>query len=144
MATKRKLEDESTTDHLIGYLTNVSPVRTSASGTTKYFTGKFQTSKTETRRLISFSPEKHAEFVRNSQQTSPVRLMNATQQIGRNGEMEITVNRNSKMDICTRKLDFKRQSCSDVKKNLSEYKLAALVTENMLVRTVLRYMYLHI
>lgn len=135
MAEKRTHEES---ESLTGYLTDVSPIKTSGSGTTKYFTAKFQTSKTEVRRLVSFSPEKHGEYMRSSQQSTPVKLTNAKLKVGRNGDVEITTNRSTNLEVSNAKINFKKQIFR-VSKEHESAKLDTLTTENMIVSKPCRF-----
>jgi hypothetical protein len=128
MAEKRTHDQSS----LTGYLSDVSPVKTSSNGTTRYFTAKLQSSKSEVRRLVSFTPEKHAEYVRSSQQSTPVKISNAILKVGRNGEIEITTNKSSNLKVSSAKLDFKRRILQ-ISKEPTTAKLDTLTTENMIV-----------
>ena len=103
MAAKRKLSFEDS--DVKGYLYNISKIELSANGKTKYFTGTFQSAKSEINRLVSFSPEKHEEFVRASTINKPVKLKNATLSPGRDG-LEIKVNRTTLLEVCTTPLSF--------------------------------------
>lgn len=129
MAEKRTHEESGS---LTGYLTDVSPIKTSGTGTTRYFTAKFQSSKTEVRRLVSFSPEKHGEYMRSSQQSTPVKITNAKLKVGRNGDVEITTNRSTNLEISNTKLDFKKQILQVTREHATA-KLNTLTTENMIV-----------
>lgn len=127
----KRSHDETT---LSGYLSNVSPVKCSATGTTKYFTAQMQTSKDEIRRLVSFAPEKHAEFMQSSQKNTPIKLTDATVKCGRDGAIEIMTNRRTRIEIAG-PLAFKKKilqlSADEEAPNTS--KLNELTTENMVV-----------
>lgn len=139
MAEKRKSPPESETQTnlpITGYLMNVSPVLTSSSGTTKYFTAVLQTGKSESRRLVSFSPEKHPQFVRTAQQDSPIKLTNAKLQVGRTGELEITANRSTQIEVTPEKLTFKKRLVMEESARPTTYTLQQLTKENMVVSFV--------
>mgnify|MGYP003691379455 CR=1 FL=1 len=92
---------------LVGYLHNISNVETAQNGHTKYFTGTFQTGKNDLKKLVSFTPEKHGNYVRAANMDTPVKIINSTLSPGKSG-VEILVRRGTVMDLFNEVLNFKK------------------------------------
>ncbi|XP_022307563.2 uncharacterized protein LOC111113563 [Crassostrea virginica] len=69
--------------------------------------------------------------MRSSQQSTPVKLTNAKLKVGRNGDVEITTNRSTNLEVSNAKINFKKQIFR-VSKEHESAKLDTLTTENMI------------
>ncbi|XP_052068057.1 uncharacterized protein LOC127707516 [Mytilus californianus] len=122
---KRKLNMDS----LTGYLHNVSTVTLSANGKTKYFTGTFQMTKTDTKRLVCFAHDKHEKFVSAATMNSPVKLTGATLSPGRSGQIDVICNKSTTLQVAMNELTFKKQKIQT--NDESEPKDLINLSENM-------------
>ncbi|CAG2241402.1 unnamed protein product [Mytilus edulis] len=122
---KRKLDMDSIT----GYLHNVSTVTLSANGKTKYFTGTFQMTKTDTKRLVCFAHEKNEKFVSAATMNSPVKLTGATLSPGRSGQVDVICNKSTTLQVAMNELTFKKQKIQT--NDESEPKDLINLSENM-------------
>ena len=130
---KRSIGGDVKDNSLIGYLHNISTVTTASNGKTKYFSGSFQTSKTDVKRLISFQPENHAKFSSAAQMTSPIKLTGSRLSPGRNGQIEILCDKNTSLEVLMDELPFKKQKLSQGDQIAEAKNLSDLTTDKMRV-----------
>ena len=130
MAKRNAADDDNC---LIGYLHNISTVTTSSNGKTKYFTGSFQASKTDVKRLVAFQAEKHAKFSAAAQMSSPIKLTGSKLSPGRNGQLEIICDKKTNLEVMIDDLPFKKQKLSEPNHTTEAKDLAALTTDKMRV-----------
>ncbi|CAG2229693.1 unnamed protein product [Mytilus edulis] len=107
---KRKLDIE----YLTGYLHNVSTVTLSANVKTKYFTGSFQMTKTDTMRLVCFAPGKHEKFVSTATMNSFVKLTGSTLSPGRSVQVDAIYNKSTTLQVAMNELSFKKQKIKPI------------------------------
>ena len=96
-------------DGLKGYLHNVSGISSSAAGKTRYFVGQLQMSKTDVKKVVVFSPEKHDTYMKASVLQSPVKITGGKLSPGKNEQLDILVGKGATLEVLTEPLMFKKQ-----------------------------------
>ena len=104
---KRKLAFEND-ESLIGYISNVTPVKTSEDGRSKYFKASIQVGKTEHQDMVIFSQEKHENFVKFAELDKPVEIKTPRFKPSRYqaGQIDVIVGGNSDVNISSKKMGF--------------------------------------
>lgn len=99
-------------DSFTGYLHNGSTE--SAIGKTKYFTGSFQKTKTDTKKLVCFAREKYEQFVSATTTNSLVKLTGANVSSGRYGHVNVICNKLRLLPVSMNELSFKKQKIKPI------------------------------
>ncbi|CAC5416139.1 unnamed protein product [Mytilus coruscus] len=105
---KRPNPSTSSSEEIVGYLHDISPIKTSKNNT-RYFNATLQ-NRDEFHRLVCFSPDKLSAFTNAEKIKSPLKLTNIAMvpSVTETGKIDIKVSRFSNLNI-VEKLPFRRR-----------------------------------
>ncbi|VDI03381.1 Hypothetical predicted protein [Mytilus galloprovincialis] len=122
---KRPNPSTSSSEEIVGYLHDISPIKTSKNNT-RYFNATLQ-NRDEFHRLVCFSLDKLSAFTNAEKMKSPLKLTNIAMvpSVSETGKIDIKVSRFSNLNIVD-KLPFKRRKLDfdDNVSNLDELKIS--------------------